>query len=102
MTGLIFSMICSEDKLEAMNYPVLLGSMENYLNYIFGYSESLYSCEAMIFSDYSCYEANSINAEDLTKHHEEQFPVDLNTAFEMGRRLTVLAAGERTVMKQGS
>jgi len=96
MTGLIFSMICSEDMLEPMNYPVLLGSMENYLNYIFGYSESLYSCEAMIFSDYSRYEANSMNIEELTKHHEEQFPVDLKRAFEMGYKLTVLAAGERT------
>lgn len=86
-TALIYSMNCPENLMEQMKYDTLLGSAADSMRIIFGHCELLYSCDTLQFSDYSRYVSGMFNEEHKRKHHEEQFPVDLKKAFELGKRL---------------
>jgi len=86
-TAMIFTMNCPEDLAEKFHYPILLGSCSDTLRIVFGHSEVLYSYDTYQFSDYSRYDANMFDPEHKRKHHEEQFPVDMQKAYELGKRL---------------
>jgi len=86
-TAMIFTMNVPEADLEHWKYPTLLGSCSDHLRMIFGHSEVLYSCDTLQFSDYSRYAASMFNEEHKRKHHDEQFPIDLKKAYDLGKRL---------------
>jgi putative NADPH-quinone reductase len=90
--GLIFTMNVSEDMLEQFNYPTILGANETYLNMIYGYCETVYSCDTYQFSDYSKYDCNVFSEEHKRHVKETQFPKDLSKAFDLGKRLVEKSA----------
>ena len=86
-TAMIYTMNCPEDYMEHVNYPVLLSPNEQALKMLFGYCETLYSCDTRQFTDYSRYDVTMYNGEHKIQHQAEQFPKDLEKAFELGKRL---------------
>ena len=60
---------------------------------IFGYSETRYACNTYQFSDYSRYDFNIFPEEYKRKHHDEHFPIDIQNAYELGKRLVKKVRG---------
>ncbi|MGN0018534.1 MAG: flavodoxin family protein [Candidatus Gastranaerophilaceae bacterium] len=85
--GLIFTMNCPRDWMEKYNYTTILNDNVNSLKHVFGYSEVLYSCDTYQFSDYSKYDVDLFDEKHKAKVREEQFPKDMQAAFNMGCRI---------------
>ncbi|MBP3848159.1 MAG: flavodoxin family protein [Pyramidobacter sp.] len=86
-TAMIYTMNCTEEMMDQVNYPVLLSPNAGALEMLFGYSETLYSCDTMQFTDYSRYDVTLFDGDHKAQHREEQFPKDLQNAFDLGKRL---------------
>ena len=86
-TGIIFTMNCPEDMSEEVNYPILLGENVNVFNHIMGYAEALYAYDTYQFADYSKYNIDLFDEKDKAKVRDVQFPIDLEKAFALGRKL---------------
>lgn len=86
-TAMIYTMNCSEKFMQKIQYPVLLGESGENLKTLFGYNEILYSCDTYQFSDYSRYEVNMFKESEKAIQREKQFPIDLQNAYELGKRL---------------
>ena len=54
---------------------------------LYGYNEILCSYETLQFKDYSRYDMNLFSEEQRKERHETQFPVDLQNAYDLGKRL---------------
>ena len=85
--GLIYTMNCPRDLMERYNYPVLLSPNESAINQIMGHCEVLYSCDTYQFYDYSKYACDLFDERHKAEVREKQFPVDLQNAFDLGKRL---------------
>ncbi|MBQ9565928.1 MAG: flavodoxin family protein [Synergistaceae bacterium] len=90
-TAMIYTMNCPEAMMEQVNYPTLLSPNEQALKMLFGYSETLCACNTYQFTDYSRYDVTMFKESDKAKQREEQFPKDLQNAYELGKRLVNLA-----------
>ncbi|MBQ7528847.1 flavodoxin family protein [bacterium] len=86
-TAMIYTMNVSEDHLEHFDYHKILNWNEMSLRAIFGYSESLYSCDTYQFSDYDRYDCDVFDKAHKLDHREKQFPLDCQKAYELGKRL---------------
>ena len=86
-TGIIFTMNCPENLAEDTNYNVILGENVSTYNHIMGHAEVLYSYDTYQFADYSKYNCDLFDEKLKAKTRDEQFPKDLQAAFEMGKRL---------------
>ena len=89
-TGVIFTMNCPEELAAQINYPTSLEENVKSLNHIMGYAEGLYSYDTYQFSDYTKYNCDLFDEEAKAKVREEQFPKDLEKAFDLGKRLIEL------------
>jgi len=90
-TGIIYSMNNKAESLEDKGYPLLLGVNGELLKASYGHNEVLYVHNTWQFSDYDQYEVNMFDLKDKQRQRDEQFPKDLQKAYEMGRRLVDLA-----------
>ena len=90
-TGVIFTMNCPEDLASKINYNVILGENVSTYNHIMGYAEGLYSYDTKQFVDYSKYNCDLFDEKLKTEVKEKQFPIDLQKAFELGKRLTEMS-----------
>ncbi|MBR1460289.1 flavodoxin family protein [bacterium] len=88
--GVIFTMNCPKEWMEKYNYPVILEDNVNSLNHVFGYSEVLYSCDTYQFIDYSKYDIDLFDEKHKAKVRDEQFPKDMQAAYELGKKLVNL------------
>ena len=86
--GIIYTMNVSEEGAKQFNYPEIIGPNEFYLNYIFGHAESLWSYDTYQFSDYTKYDCDMFDERHKTEVRENQFPIDMQKAFDLGKRLT--------------
>ncbi|MBQ6155317.1 MAG: flavodoxin family protein [Bacteroidales bacterium] len=86
-TAMIFTMNIPEEAMADWKYPVLLGSCADQLRQNFGHSETLYACNTYQFNDYSRYAMTVFKEEDKRRHRDEHFPIDLQNAYELGKRL---------------
>lgn len=86
-TGIIYTMNCPEELASQINYPIILGESVNNYKHIMGYAEGLYSYDTTQFTDFSKYNCDLFNEEAKAKQRKEQFPKDLEKAFELGKRL---------------
>ena len=84
-------MNCPKGLAGQINYPTLLGANADCLRMIFGYSETLCAYDTYQFSDYSRYDVTAFKEEDKARQREEQFPKDLQNAYELGKRLVKVA-----------
>lgn len=87
-TAVIYTMNCPEDWMEKFNYPTILGETVKNLQIVLGHSEVLYSCDTYQYSDYSRYEGNMFDEVKKREHRDKQFPIDLQKAYELGKRLS--------------
>lgn len=85
--GVIFTMNCPEDLAHQINYDVILDENVKCLNHVLGYAEGLYSYDTYQFADYSKYNCDLFDEKHKAKVRDEQFPKDLEKAFDLGKRL---------------
>ncbi len=86
-TALIYTMNCPEDLSHKIGYDTLLGFTGTEMGRLYGYNEILCSYETLQFKDYSRYDMNLFSEEQRRERHETQFPIDLQNAFNLGKRL---------------
>lgn len=91
-TGMIYTMNVPEFLFEKVQYPTLLGFTGEELGRMYGYNELLYSMDTYQFNDYSRYDVNLFDEAKKREQLEKQFPIDLQNAFEMGKRLVAKVA----------
>ena len=87
-TAMIFTMNATQEQFKQHHYDVVLGDNEESLRAVFGYSETLYSFDTFQYTDYSKYDCDLFDAEHKAKVLDEQFPIDLQKAYELGKRLS--------------
>lgn len=85
--GLILTMNVAEQMMDAVGYNAHFAPLVATISRQIGPCELLCSCDTLQFNDYSKYHAGMFNEEAKRAHHETQFPVDLQNAFELGKRL---------------
>lgn len=93
-TAMIYTMNCSEELSHQIGYDKLLGFTGEEMGRLYGYNEILYSCETLQFADYSRYDMNLFSEEQRKERHEKQFPIDLQSARDLGERLARKALGK--------
>ena len=91
-TAMIFTMNCPENYMKEIGYPPILEENTKAMADIFGYSETLYVCNTYQFNDYSRYDFNLFSEEDKRHYRDEHFAIDLQNAFNLGKRLVEKAA----------
>ena len=57
------------------------------MNEVFGYCETLYAYNTYQFNDYSRYDFTLFDEADKRKYRDEHFSIDLQNAFDLGKRL---------------
>ena len=83
----IFTMNCPDEEMyRANNYHILMDTNAHQLG-MFGPTEVLYSFDTYQFNDYSRYDAEGLPAERKAEKRRTQFPLDLDAAYNLGRRL---------------
>lgn len=85
--GLIYTMGAPETMAKEFNYDTILGTTEWTVKTIFGYAETLNSYDTYQFSDYSKYDCDVFDEKHKSEVRENQFPKDLEKAFDLGKRL---------------
>jgi len=85
--GLLVTMNASEAIRDQMGYSRKFEEMAGTMGRLLGSCELLYACNTLQFSDYSKYAASAFSEEEKRHHRQVQFPVDLEAAFALGRRL---------------
>lgn len=88
--GVIMTMNAPESHFRNSNYHIILDDNEESLRYVFGYSETLYAFDTFQFTDYSKYDCDLFDAEHKAKIRDEQFPIYMQKAYEMGKRLVTM------------
>lgn len=89
--GLIVTMNADENYLRSgllQDFEASAGTIRMGL----GNCETLYSCDTCQFKDYSKYYATMWDERHKVEHRDRQFPVDLQNAYELGKRLCRKAA----------
>ena len=84
--GLILSGNFSAEYAEA-GYGSRFESERYAFEFVFGSAEMQLVPETYQFSDYSKYHANSFDEKARAERREKYFPIDLQNAYEMGRRI---------------
>jgi len=86
-TAFIYTMGVPEKGMNEFGYPATLGVMENCISRTFGSCETLYVVDTKQFDDYSKYVCEAFDPVHKAKRKEEEFPKDLQKAFELGKKL---------------
>lgn len=83
----IFTMNCpSEEVYQNNGYNILMDTSAHQLG-MFGSVSILRSYDTFQFNDYSRYDAAQIDAVHKAEVHDTQFPIDLDNAYELGKRI---------------
>lgn len=90
-TAVVYDMNCPDFLMDQVNYRTLLGDIQHELARLFGSCEVLYVNNTYQFSDYNRYDVNMFPEEMKRKQREEHFPIDLQNAYELGKRLAAEA-----------
>lgn len=85
--GFIYNMNVTKEYMIEANYLQVLRFAENSLESLFGSCESLAVNDTLQFKDYSKYVVTVFDENKKKKVKEEQFPIDCESAFQLGSRL---------------
>lgn len=84
-TGLIYTMNLQKERMELFGITDNLKPYQNSIGTAFGVApDVLYVNNTYQFNDYSKYESSMFSEEDKRKYREEQFPKDIEAAYQMG------------------
>ena len=92
--GMIYTMGCPKEMIAECHYPEMFAETDKFLNMLFGYGENIYTHNAYQFDDYSKYDVAEYVEPFRAKHRAEQYPKDLQSAYELGKRLVQKAKEE--------
>ena len=81
-TGWVFTMNAPGEV-----YADFFAGLNKVMEMFIGDSEHVIACHTQQFEDYSKYAATMFDVDMIKKRHIEQFPKDVEAAFEMGKRL---------------
>lgn len=86
----VYTMNVPMTQMEEIRYPERLKMLRAFGGHLFGneVAEALYVCDTFQFDDYSRFDAELFDAEHKARVRREQFPADLQRAFELGKRMT--------------
>ena len=85
--GFVYTMGQPIDTLESVGYDKIFNNHTNWKRLFGGKLESVKTCNAYQFDDYSKYAAGVFNVEQKKENYEKQFPIDCQSAYEMGKRM---------------
>ena len=88
--ALIYTMNCPEDKAPKLNYPIIFETDKRSFESMFGYCEILTSYNTYQFPDYSKYLVEMSAEKIKADIRNNQFPKDLQKAYELGKRLILM------------
>lgn len=83
--AMIYTMGSTEEAGAAYNH--MIEENKKFLQMLYGYSEALCSYDTYMMSDYSRYDVMPGTEERRAKHRDEQFPKELEAAYDLGKRL---------------
>jgi len=86
-TAFIYSMNISEEMMKEYQYPIHLGSNENYLTRIFGQCDTFCCNETLQFEDYDKVVFNYFDPEERKQRRIDVFPDDCRKAADLGAKL---------------
>lgn len=86
-TACIYTMNVNEQIMQGIGYRQILERWENLLAHAFQKPLIAYAFDTYQFDDYSKYICETFNEEDKAHHRDTQFPIDLQNAYELGRKL---------------
>lgn len=81
----IYTMNVQPEMAEMYNYIYKMN--DQLMQLLNGKTEYLISGDTYQFTDYAKYEASNFDEAHKAKVRDEQFPIDLKNAFELGKRL---------------
>ena len=76
----------NEEVYRQMNYPILMDTSAQQLS-VFGPTEILCSYDTYQFTNYDRYDAATFSEAHKAEVRDTQFPIDLEKAYELGKRL---------------
>ncbi len=85
-TAIIYTMNVDEKTCEDM-YSSTLNRFEWFIELVFSKPERIFAFDTYQFNDYDKYVCECFNKNHKLKQKEEQFPKDLQNAYEMGRKM---------------
>ncbi|MBQ8553424.1 MAG: flavodoxin family protein [Alistipes sp.] len=85
-TAFIYTMNCPESLREQIYAPMFNG-IESTLKNLLGSCTPLYACDTYQFDDYSRYDADMFSEERKAKQRAEQWPVDCQKAYDLGKTI---------------
>ena len=86
-TSLIYTMNNSKERYDMVNYGTILSPDQQYMQMMFGSCEVLNAHETWQFPDYSKFDTSAIDVAVKEHFHENQWPKDLQAAYELGKRM---------------
>ena len=86
-TAFIYTMNVPEEMMESIGYLQTFTSLETTIGMVLTKPLSMCSNDTYQFNDYSKYKMELFSEEEKRKHREKQFPMDLENAFNMGKKL---------------
>ena len=86
-TALIYTMNNSKERYDMVNYGTILAPDQQYMQMMFGSCEVLNTHETWQFPDYSKYDARAFDMAHVQSVRDNQWPKDLQAAYELGKRL---------------
>lgn len=86
-TAMIYTMGCPVDMMKDCHYPEIFGENSRFLEMLFGYCETVCTNNAYQFDDYAKYDVAEYVEPMRAKYRDEQYPKDLQIAYELGERL---------------
>lgn len=92
-TAILYSMGDTKAHTDEVHYPIILSEYARFMKMVFGHCETLCSYFAYQFDDYSRYDLPEGLEPLRRKQRDEEFPKDIQTAYELGKRLVQEAQG---------
>lgn len=81
----IYTMNVSAEIMKQMQYDDIFRSHSTYANFLGGKSSYMTSNDTYQFDDYGLYAAGAFDEDHKAKVREEQFPIDCENAYELGK-----------------
>ena len=85
--AILYTLGNTKENTDKLHYPIILGEYARFMEMVFGECETLCAYNTYQFNDYSKYDVMAVVEERKTKQRDEQFPKDLQSAYELGKRL---------------
>ena len=89
-TAMIYTMNLTEEMVKALNYELILGVPEHFLERVFGFKPvSIYVYDTYQYEDYSKYRAKFWDEKAKLERHKVQFPLDCKKAYDAGKEMAL-------------